>query len=126
MVDDVIPEDVRQFILDHIESIAQLEGLLLLRSSPGVFMCAAEISERLYISGEEAAEFLESLFLQELLDVSVDQKFTYKPGSTELEQGVDKVAEIYARYLVPLTNLIHSKPRSKVQKFADAFKIRKD
>jgi len=38
---------------------------------------------------------------------------------------VERVADVYARYLVPVTNLIHAKPQIKVQKFADAFKLRK-
>jgi hypothetical protein len=38
----------------------------------------------------------------------------------------DLLADVYARYLVPVTNLIHAKPKSRVQEFADAFKLRKD
>ena len=38
---------------------------------------------------------------------------------------VDRLAETYARYLVPVTKLIHDKTPS-IQKFADAFKFRKD
>jgi hypothetical protein len=34
MTDDVIPGDLRDFILRHIDSVAQLEALLLLRANP--------------------------------------------------------------------------------------------
>jgi hypothetical protein len=34
MAREPIPDDVREFILGHIDSIAQLEALLLLRRNP--------------------------------------------------------------------------------------------
>ena len=37
-----------------------------------------------------------------------------------------RVAELYARYLIPVTQLIHAKPLTRVQEFADAFKLKKD
>jgi hypothetical protein len=39
---------------------------------------------------------------------------------------VNQVAACYAKYLIPVTNLIHTKPRTRVQEFADAFKLRKE
>ena len=51
--------------------------------------------------------------------------YQYHPRSHRLAQLVDQVAEFYARYLIPVTNLIHAKPRTRVQEFADAFKLRK-
>ena len=39
---------------------------------------------------------------------------------------VGQVADLYSRYLVPVTNLIHTKKTSRIQEFADAFRIRKD
>jgi hypothetical protein len=38
---------------------------------------------------------------------------------------VDRLADAYARHLIPVTNLIHGKPR-RLREFSDAFKIRKD
>ena len=38
---------------------------------------------------------------------------------------VVRLTKIYSQYLIPVTNLIHSKPQTKVQKFADAFKLRR-
>jgi hypothetical protein len=34
MADDLIPDDVKEFILENIDSVAQLEGLPLLRGNP--------------------------------------------------------------------------------------------
>jgi hypothetical protein len=38
---------------------------------------------------------------------------------------VERLAVLYARYLIPVTNIIHSSPRT-IRAFADAFKLRKD
>ena len=38
---------------------------------------------------------------------------------------VDQVANLYRQYLIPLTTLIHAKPRPRVHEFADAFQWRK-
>jgi hypothetical protein len=36
MSDQTIPDDLREFILQYIDSISQLEALLILRSDPSV------------------------------------------------------------------------------------------
>ncbi len=120
-----IPEDVRQFILEHIDSIAQLEGLLLLRSEASSQYSAVQISRRLYISEAEAEHLLNQLEASGLL-VKEGILFSYKPRLEALEQKVKELSEAYSRYLVPVTHLVHSKSKLKVQEFANAFRIRKD
>lgn len=128
MPSDVIPLDIRKFILQNIDSVAQLEGLLLLRVNAEKSYNTETIAKRLYINQDEAEELLHQLMERGLL--SVDGKnptlYQYAPQNPELERMVKQVVELYARYLVPVTHLIHSKPKSKIQKFADAFWIRKE
>jgi hypothetical protein len=128
MPSDVIPLDIRKFILQNIDSVAQLEGLLLLRVNAEKSYNTETIAKRLYINQDEAAELLHQLMERGFL--SADGKnptlYQYAPQNPELEPMVKQVVELYARYLVPVTHLIHSKPKSKIQKFADAFWIRKE
>ena len=85
------------------------------------------VAKRLYIDDEQAGKVLARLREKELLVPSGQSlAYRYEPGSPVLRQMVDRVAEIYSKHLVPVTNLIHSKPKSRVQEFADAFKFRKD
>lgn len=51
--------------------------------------------------------------------------YRYGCRSQELKEMVDLLAEHYARHLIPVTNLIHSKSR-RIRAFADAFKLRKE
>jgi hypothetical protein len=127
MGEALIPDEVRAFLLQHIDSIAQLEALLLLRADPTFTWSAEKLAKRLYINAEETAAVLEHLaahgFLATLPDLP--DSYHYHPVSDAVAHMVDQVAELYAKYLIPVTHLIHSKPRSRVQEFADAFKLRK-
>jgi hypothetical protein len=128
MVEYPIPNDVRQFILESIDSIAQLEALLLLRCSPNEEWDAQKVAKRLYISEQEATSLLARLSEEGLIALSNDKPplCRYQPDSDDLALIVDRLAETYSKHLVPVTNLVHSKPRIRVQEFAEAFKLRKD
>jgi hypothetical protein len=123
----MIPKEVAQFVLGNIDSIAQLEALLLLRREPQQWTAAA-LAQRLYISETQTLEALEGLRAAGLIAALPAEPpiYRYAPASNELREIVDRTAAVYATQLVPVTNLIHSKPKTRVQEFADAFRIRKD
>lgn len=127
MAEDLIPEDVKQFIIDKIDSVAELEGLLLLCRNREAEWNTEQLAQGLYTDREQAEEVLAHLFSQGFLTVNESDPPTYRyqPRSLELANMVDRVAEVYSKYLIPVTNLIHSKPQTKIQQFADAFKFRK-
>ena len=124
MVGDPVPGDLRDFITRYIDSIAQLEALLLLRANPDANWTPAEVALRLYTSEQEAAELLARLCADALVFCN---EGTYRFGSedTELRNLVDRLADAYSQHLIPVTNMIHAKPR-RIRQFADAFKFRKD
>jgi hypothetical protein len=127
MSDSVIPDDIAQFILEKIDSVAQLEALLLLRNDATEKWSAQALAKRLYISDKETAELLERLCADGFLVASSNPPlYHYQPGSQEVGKMIDRAAAIYSKHLVPVTNLIHSKPKTRVQEFADAFRLRKD
>ena len=55
---DSIPKDLKQFILERIESVAYLEALLLLRSKPEALWSCEAVANRLYIDRKQTAELL--------------------------------------------------------------------
>jgi hypothetical protein len=124
----MIPDDVAQFILDKIDSIAQLEALLLLRRDAEEKWSAAKLAQRLYTSETQTTEALERLCAAGLAVAAEGASlvYSYQPVSAELGELVDRMAHVYSKHLVPVTNLIHSKTKTRVQEFADAFRIRKD
>jgi hypothetical protein len=127
MTEPLIPDDVQAFLLQHIDSIAQLEALLLLRADATLAWTAETLAKRLYISSQDTAVVLERLRADGFVVAPQCPpcSYQYQPASNALAHMVDRVADLYARYLVPVTHLIHTKPRTRVQEFADAFRLRK-
>jgi len=127
MPDDLIPEAIKQFLIENIDSIAELEGLLLLRSNPNELWSSNALAQRLYATQEQIENVLARLDTLGFLATRGDNPTTYfyKPRSTGLAQVMDQIAEVYAKYLIAVTNLIHAKSETRIQEFADAFRLRK-
>jgi hypothetical protein len=123
MTDDPIPAEVRDFILRHLDSVAHLEALLLLRSNPDASWDVTGIAKRLYAAEEQIAEVLARLCADGLVSCS-DGVYRYA-RAPEMQQTVDRLAGVYSRHLIPVTNMIHAKPR-RIREFADAFRFRRD
>jgi hypothetical protein len=124
MSDQPLPAELRAFLTEHIDSIAQLEALLLLRDGPDVVWDAQSTAKRLYIGEREALEALAQLAAHGLIAREASS-YKFDPQSEELSRMVGMLAEYYRRYLIPITNLVHAKPR-RIRQFADAFKLKKD
>lgn len=124
MTNESIPPDVREFLVECIDSVAQLEALLLLRGSPQREWYIQDIAGRLFISQDEAGHILSALLVCELAKTD-GVTFRYSCSDAEHRQLIDRVAQVYSRYLVPVTTLIHDKSKS-ILRFAEAFKFRKN
>jgi hypothetical protein len=124
MSDAGIPEDVRNFIVSRIDSIAHMEALLLLRRDPAVGWNGARLASRLYISVPEAGDALERLHRHGLL-TRTGEAYAYGCACAETDSLVGRAAHLYATHLIPVTHLIHSRPSNPIQKFADAFTLKK-
>jgi hypothetical protein len=119
---DELPADARRFVLDHIESVAELEALLLLRQPAPENWTAAQLAARLYVPESTAVRVLTSLFARGFL-MKVNECFRLAPAREELRAGLEAVAHAYPRFLIPVTQLIHDRQSSATRRFADAFKL---
>lgn len=128
MTGDEVPPAIRQFLLESIDSVAQLEALLLLRQDPHQVWSGDLLARRLYIGPSAAVEVLAALCARGLLSCDTDgaQTYCYAPDSRERAELVNWLADVYKQRLVAITHLIHSKPASSIQQFADAFRLWKD
>jgi len=124
MTEEGVSAEVRAFLLACIDSVAELEALLLLREQPSRDWDAAALARRLYVGEAEAAKILEHLVHCELA-AKEGSGLRYHVRDAERRRLVDGLAESHAKYLVPLTRLIHDKS-SGIRQFAEAFKFRKD
>ena len=123
-----ISDDVQRFILLAIPSVPYLEALLLMRSLPDRTWDSIHIAQQLYLSDTVGAGLLTELMATGV--VSADQRqsgrYRYRPQSEQLARKLDLLAAIYAKDLIGVSNLIHSKSRKKAQQFVDAFVLRKE
>lgn len=123
MTSQAIPDDVRRFVLFAIPSVPYLEALLLMRSTPGQTWDAPGIAQRLYLSESKAAGLL-----AELGDAAFAQRnpngYRYCPQDAQMAGLLDSLAAAYARNLVEISRMIHSKTNDKPHQFANAFILR--
>lgn len=105
---DRVPEGIRRFVQGHLGSVAELEGLLLVRSAPEHGWDARRVADRLYIGEPHARVVLEALIGHELM-VRRGETFVYQPASEALRRDVDALAAAYPRLLIPITDLIHTR-----------------
>jgi hypothetical protein len=121
-----LPAEVVQFILSDINSVDQLEVLLLLREQPNKDWSPAEVSRALYTQPESAASRLADLRARGLVARTEGREplYRYQPVNARLRSLVDRLAQAYRQRRVSVISLIYSKPLDQVQAFADAFRIR--
>ena len=117
---------VLRFLDECIDSVPQLETLVLLRAEPGQWWSPADISSRLYSSEESVRAALEGLTRHGLCarrESPPEFRFEVSPG---VEALVDEVIRTYQTQLIPVTRIIHLNAASGAREFARAFDLKKD
>lgn len=128
MAGDLIPEEVKQFIAERIDSVELLEVLLFLRVHPEREWRADEVSKEFRSSPVSISKRLADLHTRELLFLNegFPPRYRYSPRTNKLIVSVDRLAEAYASSRARVIDLIFSKPADKLRHFSDAFKLRKE
>jgi hypothetical protein len=119
-----LPEAVRELIVRRIDSVADLEALLLLRNEPQQRWDANAVARRLYIDEARAAATLQRL-VQRGLAAPQDGGWRYAAETPALADAVQALCDIYSQRLVAMTALIHGKTARGIEEFARAFVIRR-
>jgi len=122
-----IPAAVLQFVLKRIESVAELETLLIMSADETRAWSVEDIATRIYVAAPSAAAILHALQQRRLIQSSDDGiRFRFSPASDEERQTVLQTANAYRTHLIPIATLIHRKASVPVQEFARAFSLKKD
>lgn len=128
MATEAFPDSARQFLSRYIHSLEQLELLLLLQGQPDRVWTVSQVYEIIRSSQGSLQKGLES-FVKEGFFVEVEgtvPAFRYAPRSEELRREVEQIAASYRLSRVRVIEAIFAPEIDPVQKFADAFKLRKD
>ncbi|MEO8063610.1 MAG: helix-turn-helix domain-containing protein [Pseudomonadota bacterium] len=122
-----IPERVLNFIESAIDTVPELEALLLLREHDSRWWSDEDVAARTYVSRKEASRILETLRRRGLIVLEADPaKYRYAPGNPDTTRLMAEVASAYQHHLMPIANLIHQKSSASVREFARAFDLKKD
>jgi len=118
-----IPEHVVAFLREYIDSVDQVEILLLLKSKSGSECTAEDISRSLSTPAASVASRLAHFHAVGLVDMKPGAvpQYQYRPKSADLEQAVQDLEEAYAKYRVRLINLISSMVQSPWRAWRSAY-----
>jgi hypothetical protein len=120
-----IPDEVRRFLLQCIDSVEQLEVLLLLHKTPGQAWSAESVAQALYSNPDSIGRRLAGLHANGLLSQAEPSSYSYQPKTPALDDTVSLLADTYRQRRVAVITVIASKPMEKVRAFSDAFRLRK-
>ena len=121
-------DDILRFITEEIDSVPELEALLLLwQQRPNPWKTEA-LAKRLYIDPVVTRNILLDLKRKQLISAATEEPdlFQYNSDSEERNQLIGRTEELYRRQIVRISTLIHSKPSSAVRDFARAFRFTKE
>ena len=122
-----IPAHVLRFLEENIDTVAQLETLLMMSEEPDRSWLIADVASRNYITEQRATDTLNALQRRGL--VTSDESppdFRFDPATDEVRAVVADLARCYQKNLSRITELIHAKPSASIKEFARAFDLKKD
>ena len=121
-----LPLDIKQFLIDYIDSIAHLEVLLKLFSDPQKDWNAEELSKEMRSNITAATIQLVNLQRYGLIKSNDQKLFRYETSDIDMNKKVETLAQLYHDKPVAVVSCIYEKPTDKLKGFADAFKLKKD
>ncbi|HEX4086662.1 MAG TPA: hypothetical protein VHY22_17250 [Chthoniobacteraceae bacterium] len=129
MSDSDLPESLQRFLRLSIPTFQAAELLLFLASHPERPFTAVEIEEGMkptVISAAAIKLYLNSLKDQKLIEGEMDSGYRFAPASAELKEAVLDLNHAYNERPVTLIRTIYAIAESKIQSFADSFRLKMD
>ncbi len=120
-------DDVLQFITNRIDTVPELEALLLFWEQRPTALTVKQLASRLYVPRGVGAAVVRALARRRfIVPRGGDSQYAYDSAWEPDGKLMPRVAATYRRHLIRVTRLIHSKAPTAVLEFARAFEPRKD
>lgn len=119
---DPLEADVRRFLTTHVDSVEQLEVLLLARSDPARWWTLDDVSTALRTAPASAGTRLRDLAGRRILETE-GARFRYRPPDAALAALIDRVAAAYRDRRVTVITCIYARPPDAVRELARAFRV---
>ena len=121
------PEDVLQFIANRIDTVPELEGLLLFWEQGPKGLTVKQLASSLYVPRGVGARVVRVLQRRRFIGpMSGGARYAYDSTWEPDAEFMVRLAETYRRHLIRITKLIHSNAPTAVLEFARAFERTKD
>jgi hypothetical protein len=122
-----IPARVLRFLEENIDTVPQLETLLMMHAEQDRSWLVADVAARNYTNEQRATDTLNALQRRGLVTSQESPpRFRFNPPSDEVRALVGELSLCYQRKLSLITERIHAKPSASVKEFARAFDLKKD
>jgi hypothetical protein len=122
-----VPAHVLRFLEENIDTVPQLETLLMMSEAGDRSWLVADVASRNYITEQRALDTLNALLRRGLVSSEESPaRYRFNPASDETRVAVADLARCYQRSLSRITTLIHAKPSASITEFARAFDLKKD
>jgi hypothetical protein len=120
-----LPSELRAFLHSCIESINQVELLMMMRGSER-WRTARDVAADLHVAVPVARTDLETLAARGLLEVFVasEIEYRYRPKTEDLARYGDLLAQHYVTSRHLIFAFVSTRSRIAMKRFADAFKLR--
>jgi len=122
-MNDEFPKDVKEFISQHVHSLAQLEVLLMLHREPGRSWTAEQVTSSLYLQRQMVEGLLADLVGRGFA-VQENATFRYKSAGDVVHGVIERLGQLYQERRVTVISEIFAKSSSSARAFAEAFRLR--
>jgi hypothetical protein len=122
-----VPPEVVEFVTEKIDTVPELEALLIMSRDEARCWTIDELAARIYVSKETARAVLDVLLRRRFIAQAGDpQRFCFQPECAEDRLLISRLALAYSTSLIPLTTYVHGKTSAAIREFARAFEMKKD
>ncbi len=121
-----LSNDVKEFITEHVQSVPQLEVLLLLSQNSDKIWSPDAVGRELNLNPVLAKTQLDSLLSHRLLVLAGgpdSDLYRYNHASADHHNTVKQLAIAYATQHIAVLTLILAKPVDKVRRFTETFRM---
>lgn len=125
---EVVRKAVDRFIIEQIDTVPQLEALLMLWNSRPKQWSVVEAAKALYVPEDVASRTLQELARRGFISpvAGTPDYFCCEPLSAEKDNLLRAVDAIYRKELVRISTMIHAKAPAAIREFARSFRFTKD
>lgn len=122
MSENDIPKAVRDFVFEYIDSVEQLEILLLLESDSDKTWTASELNSQLRSNLNSVEKRLSLLLSQNLVNKSEEDHYSISLQSKDTLETIRSLADFYRGHRYRILEMIFS-PMKKSRDLAEAFRL---